>query len=188
MKAMGAVEMGIPEGELQPLVTSWRDSNPAITKFWWDVDKAAKYAVKCRASKKLGDFTFEYRSGMLLIHLPSGRHLTYVKPQIGENQFGGESITYMGIGQDKRWQRIETYGPRIVENITQGLSRDVLCYAMRTLSDMFICAHVHDELIIEAKDDVSVEYICAQMGKTPPWAPGLKLRADGYSTQFYKKD
>ena len=188
LKAMGAVEMGIPEEELQPLVTSWRESNPAITKFWWDVDKAAKYAIKCRTKKKLGDFTFEYRSGMLLIHLPSGRHLTYVKPQIGENQFGGESITYMGIGQDKRWQRIETYGPRIVENITQGLSRDVLCYAMRTLSNMFICAHVHDELIIECSEDVSVESVCEMMERTPPWAPGLLLRADGYETNYYKKD
>ena len=188
MKAMGAIEMGLSEDELQPIVSSWRESNPAITKFWWDVDAAAKQAIKERTTVKLGDFSFEYHSGMLLIHLPSGRHLTYVKPRIEENRFGGLSITYMGVGQDKRWQRIETYGPRIVENITQGLSRDLLCYAMRTLSDMFICAHVHDELIIEAKDDVPVEYICTQMGKTPPWAPGLKLRADGYETQFYKKD
>ena len=188
MKAMGAIDMGLSEEELQPIVTSWRESNPAITKFWWDVDAAAKQAIKSRTTVKLNKFVFEYRSGMLLIHLPSGRHLTYVKPRIEENKYGGLSITYMGVGMDKKWQRIETYGPRIVENITQGLSRDALCYAMRTLSNMFICAHVHDELIIECSKDVSVESVCELMGRTPPWAPGLLLRADGYETKFYKKD
>ena len=188
LKAMGALEMGLSEEELQPLVNTWRSANPAITAFWWAVDDAVKTAVRSRTKTATHGITFEYRSGMLLIHLPSGRQLTYVKPRMGENRFGGESVTYMGTGTAKKWERIESYGPKFVENITQALSRDVLCYAMRTLSHMFICAHVHDELIIEASEGVSLNAVCEQMGRTPPWAEGLKLRADGYETYFYKKD
>lgn len=188
LKAMGALEMGLEESELQPLVNKWRNANPAITAFWWAVDDAAKTAVKNRTSAETHGIGFEYRSGMLLVHLPSGRQLTYVKPKIGENQFGGESVTYMGVGAGKKWERIESYGPKFVENITQALSRDVLCYAMRTLSHSFICAHIHDELVIEASEGVPLEAVCDQMGRTPPWADGLILRADGYETYFYKKD
>ena len=188
LKAMGALEMGLSEEELQPLVNTWRSANGAITSFWWAVDDAVKTAVRCRTKTATHGLTFEYRSGMLLIHLPSGRRLTYVKPRLGVNQFGGESVTYMGAGTGKKWERIESYGPKFVENITQALSRDVLCYAMRTLSHMFICAHVHDELIIEASGGVSLQAVCEQMGRTPPWANGLILRADGYETYFYKKD
>lgn len=188
LKAMGALEMGLAEEELQPLVNTWRSANSAITAFWWAVDDAAKTAVRNRTKTTTHGITFEYRSGMLLIHLPSGRTLTYVKPRLGENQFGGECVTYMGIGADKKWKRIDSYGPKFVENITQGLSRDVLAYAMRTLSHMFICAHIHDELVIEASEEVSLDAVCQQMGRTPPWAKGLILRADGYETYFYKKD
>lgn len=188
LKAMGALEMGLEESELQPLVNKWRGANPSITAFWWAVDDAAKTAIKNRTTTMTHGIRFEYRSGMLLIHLPSGRQLTYVKPKIGENQFGGESVTYMGVGAGKKWERIESYGPKFVENITQALSRDVLCYAMRTLSHSFICAHIHDELVIEASEGVSLKAVCDQMGRTPPWADGLLLRADGYETYFYKKD
>lgn len=188
LKAMGALEMGLSEDELQPLVNTWRGANSAITTFWWSVDDAVKTAVRGRTKTATHGITFEYRSGMLLIYLPSGRQLTYVKPRMGENRFGGESVTYMGTGTAKKWERIESYGPKFVENITQALSRDVLCYAMRTLSHMFICAHVHDELIIEASEGVSLKAVCEQMGRTPPWAEGLQLRADGYETYFYKKD
>ena len=188
LKAMGALEMGLAEGELQPLVNSWRSANSAITDFWWAVDNAVKKAVRGKTKTSTHGLVFEYRSGMLLIHLPSGRQLTYVKPRMGENQFGGESVTYMGVGTGKRWERIESYGPKFVENITQALSRDVLCYAMRTLSHCFITAHVHDELIIEASEGISLKAVCDQMGRTPSWADGLILRADGYETYFYKKD
>ena len=188
LKAMGALEMGLSEEELQPLVNTWRSANPDIVSFWWAVDDAVKTAVRCRTKTKTHGLIFEYRSGMLLIHLPSGRQLTYVKPRMGENQFGGESVTYMGVGTGKKWERIESYGPKFVENITQALSRDVLCYAMRTLSHCFITAHIHDELVIEAGDGVSLDAVCSQMGRTPPWAEGLILRADGYETYFYKKD
>ena len=188
LKAMGALEMGLSEEELQPLVNTWRSANGAITSFWWAVDNAVKTAVRCRTKTATHGLTFEYRSGMLLIHLPSGRQLTYVKPQLGENRFGGESVTYMGVGTGKKWERIESYGPKFVENITQALSRDVLCYAMRTLSHCYITAHIHDELVIEAGEGVSLDAVCSQMGRTPPWAEGLILNADGYETYFYKKD
>ena len=188
LKAMGALEMGLEEDELQPLVDTWRSANPAITEFWWAVDRAVKTAIKMKTTVSLPPFTFEHRAGMLFIHLPSGRHLSYAKPRIGVNRYGGESVTYMGQDTQKKWNRIESYGPKFVENITQALSRDVLCYAMRTLSHCFICGHVHDELIIEASPGVSVEIICEQMGRTPPWAEGLILRADGYECDFYRKD
>ena len=188
LKSMGAIEMGLTEEELQPLVDSWRSANPNIVRFWWDVDRAVKKAVKQREPSELKRIRFECRSGMLFITLPSGRRLAYVKPRMGENRFGGESVTYEGVGGTKKWERIESYGPKFVENIVQAISRDILCYAMKTLSHCRICAHVHDELIIEIRKDASLAAICEQMGRTPPWAEGLVLRADGYETQFYKKD
>ena len=188
LKAMGALEMGIPEEELKPLVDAWRDANPNITELWWDVDRAVKEAVDLRTSSETHGIQFVYESGFLFICLPSGRRLAYVKPRIGENRFGGESVTYEGVGGTKKWERLESYGPKFVENIDQALSRDILCYAMKTLRCCNIVAHVHDEIIIEADPKVSLEAVCEQMGRTPPWAKGLILRADGYETPFYKKD
>ena len=185
---MGALEMGMQEKELQPLVASWREANSKIVQFWWDVDRAAKEAIRLRTETKTHGIRFIYQSAMLFIELPSGRRLSYVKPRIGENQFGGEAITYEGTGSTKKWERIESYGPKIVENITQAISRDILAYAMKALSHCFIVAHVHDELIIECPKAVSLKAICDQMGRTPPWIEGLTLRADGYETMFYKKD
>jgi hypothetical protein len=188
LKSMGALEMGLLEEELQPLVDSWRSANPNIVRFWWEFDRAVKQTVKKREDTEVKGIRFSCRSGMLFIELPSGRRLSYVKPRIGENRFGGESVTYEGVDGTKKWERIESYGPKFVENIVQAISRNILCYAMRTLSHCLICAHVHDELIIECREDVSLEAICEQMGRTPPWAKGLVLRADGYCTKFYKKD
>ena len=188
LKAMGALEMGIPEEELKPLVDAWRDANPNITELWWDVDRAVKEAVDLRTTSETHGIQFVYESGFLFICLPSGRRLAYVKPRIGENRFGGESVTYEGVGGTKKWERLESYGPKFVENIVQALSRDILCYAMKTLRCCNIVAHVHDEIIIEADPRVSLEAVCEQMGRTPPWAKGLILRADGYETPFYKKD
>lgn len=188
LKAMGALEMGLSEDELQPLVTAWRNSNQNIVRFWWDIDRAAMNAVKYHMDGEVCGVKFCYQSGMLFITLPSGRHLSYVKPKLGTNQFGSECITYEGIGGTKKWARLETYGPKLVENIVQATSRDILCYAMRTLSHCFITMHIHDELVIEASPSVDLKVLCEQMGRTPPWADGLKLRADGYETMFYKKD
>lgn len=188
LKAMGALEMGLQEKELQSLVASWREANPKIVQFWWDVDRAAKEAIRLRTETETHGIRFIYQSAMLFIELPSGRRLSYVKPRIGENQFGGEAITYEGTGSTKKWERIESYGPKIVENITQAISRDILAYAMKTLNHCFIVAHVHDELIIECPKEVSLKTICDQMGRTPPWIEGLTLRADGYETMFYRKD
>ena len=187
LKAMGALDMGLTEDELQPLVSMWRESNPNITAYWWAVDEAVKTAIEMRIPQKVGAVRFEMRNGMLFITLPSGRRLAYVKPRIGENKFGGESVTYMGIDTNKKWSRIESYGPKFVENIVQAVSRDILAYAMRTLRHCFICGHVHDELIIECNRDVSLDAICEQMGRTPPWIPGIELRADGYECGFYQK-
>ena len=188
LKAMGALEAGMTEEELQPLVDSWRAANPKIVRFWWDVDRAVKECVKMRIPTETHGLRFDYRSAMLFITLPSGRRLAYVKPRIGENQFGGESVTYMGVGGTKKWERLESYGPKFVENIVQGTARDILCYAMQTLKNCSIVAHVHDEVIIEADRRMSVTAVCEQMGRTPPWAKGLKLRADGYECEFYQKD
>lgn len=188
LKSMGAIEMGLSEEELQPLVDSWRSANPNIVRFWWDVDRAVKKAVKDREPSVVNGIRFLYQSGMLFIQLPSGRRLAYVKPRMGVNDWGSESVTYEGVGGTKKWERIESYGPKFVENIVQAISRDILCYAMRTLPHCMICAHVHDELIIECSEDASLGAICEQMGRTPPWAEGLILRADGYETPFYKKD
>ena len=188
LKSMGALEMGLAEEELQPLVDAWRGSNPMITQFWWDVDRAVKECVKKRIPTETHGLRFDYRSAMLFITLPSGRRLAYVKPRIGENQFGGEAVTYMGVGSTKKWERLESYGPKFVENIVQGTARDILCYAMQTLKNCSIVAHVHDEIIIETDRRMSVAAVCEQMGRTPPWAKGLKLRADGYECEFYQKD
>ena len=188
LKSMGALEMGLAEEELQPLVSAWRDSNPSITEFWWAVDRAVKECIKKRMPTETHGIRFSYESGMLFITLFSGRRLAYVKPRIGENQFGGESVTYMGVGGTKKWERLESYGPKFVENIVQAVSRDILCYAMRTLRNCAIVAHVHDEVIIEADPRMSVEAVCEQMSQTPPWAKGLLLRADGYSCSWYQKD
>ena len=187
LKAMGALDMGLTEDELQPLVDMWRSSNPNITAYWWAVDTAVKDAIKQRTRTQVGNITFVMKNGMLFITLPSGRRLAYVKPRIGENRFGGESVTYMGIDAQKKWSRIESYGPKFVENIVQAVSRDILSYAMRTLSCCQIVGHVHDELIIECSPDVSLDAICEQMGRTPPWIPGIELRADGYECGFYQK-
>lgn len=188
LKSMGALDMGLSEEELQPLVDAWRTSNPSIVQFWWDVDKAAKIAIKQKTTTETHGIYFIYQSGMLFIKLPSGRKLTYVKPKIGMNQFGGEAVTYEGVGATKKWERIESYGPKFVENIVQAISRDILSYAMHTLSHCFICGHVHDELIIECPMNESLDGIREQMGITPSWMKGLELRADGFETMFYKKD
>ena len=188
LKAMGALEMGLQEEELQSLVDAWRSSNPNIVQLWWDVDTAVKQTVKLHIDTETHGIKFSWRSGMLFITLPSGRSLTYVKPRIGENKFGGESVTYEGIGATKKWERIESYGPKFVENIVQAISRDLLMNAMKNLPGYFICGHVHDELIIECKEDVSLEDVCTAMAKTPDWMPGILLRADGYVTPWYCKD
>ena len=188
LKAFGALESGMKEDELKPLVDAWRAANPNIVDFWWAVDRAAKDCIKERSKKMTHGIQFIYQSGMMFIELPSGRRLAYVKPRIGENQFGGESITYMGLNLSKKWARIESYGPKLVENITQAISRDILCYAMRTLRTMEIVAHVHDEIIIECDECVSLSAVCEQMARTPLWAEGLLLRVDGFECQFYQKD
>lgn len=188
LKAMGAIEMGLTEEELPPLVDAWRQANPNIVKFWWDVDRAVMEAVKYKHTTTDYGLTFSCRSGMLFITLPSGRKLAYVKPKVGTNKFGGECITYEGVGGTKKWERLDSYGPKFVENIVQATARDILCYAMRTLRCCSIVMHIHDELVIEADPKVSLDAVCEQMGRTPPWAQGLLLRADGYATPFYKKD
>ena len=188
LKAFGALESGMKEEELKPLVDAWRAANPNIVDFWWAVDRAAKDCIKEHTKKSTHGIQFIYQGSMMFIELPSGRRLSYVKPRIGENRFGGESITYMGLDLSKKWARIESYGPKLVENITQAISRDILCYAMQTLRTMDIVAHVHDELIIECDEHVSLAAVCEQMARTPPWAEGLLLRADGFECQFYQKD
>ncbi|MBP7912309.1 MAG: DNA polymerase [Streptococcus sp.] len=188
LKAMGALEMGLEEEELKPLVNAWRMSNPNITQFWWDVDRAAKQCVKENKSQETHNIEFHCFSGMLFIVLPFGRRLAYVKPRIGENQFGGECVTYEGVGGTKKWERLESYGPKFVENIVQAISRDILMYSMKMLSTYRIVAHVHDEVIIEADSQISVTEVCKQMSQVPPWAKGLLLDADGYECDFYQKD
>ncbi|MBC8591091.1 DNA polymerase [Wansuia hejianensis] len=188
LKSMGALDMGLKEEELQPLVYAWRQSNPNITKLWWDVDRAAKNCVKEKIPTETHGIKFIYQSGMLFIVLPSGRKLAYVKPRMGENKFGGEAVTYEGVGGTKKWERIESYGPKFVENIVQGISRDILCHAMKSLKDYYIVAHVHDEIIIEANMDASLSQVCEEMAKTPSWAMGLLLGADGFECLFYQKD
>lgn len=188
LKAMGALDMGLDEDELPPLVDAWRQSNPRIVQFWWDVDKAAMEAVRYKRTNSTHGITFSCQSGMLFITLPSGRQLSYVKPRIGENKFGGQCITYEGVGGTKKWERLDSYGPKFVENIVQATARDILSYAMQTLKCCSIVMHIHDEIVIEADPRISLKAVCEQMGRTPPWAKGLLLRADGYETDFYKKD
>ncbi len=188
LKAMGALEMGLPVDELPSLVSAWRQANPKIVQFWWAVDRAVMDAVTRKTTTKTHGIIFSARNGMLFITLPSGRSLAYVKPKIGENRFGGDCITYEGVGGTKKWERLESYGPKFVENIVQATSRDILCYAMKTLRCCSIVMHIHDELVIEADRRMSLQAVCDQMGRTPPWANGLQLRADGYETDFYKKD
>ena len=188
LKAMGALEMGLQEDELPALVSAWRQANPKIVQFWWAVDHAVMDAVTRKTTTKTHGIIFSARNGMLFITLPSGRSLAYVKPKIGENRFGGDCITYEGVGGTKKWERIDSYGPKFVENIVQATSRDILCYAMKTLRCCSIVMHIHDEVVIEADRRMSLQAVCDQMGRTPPWANGLQLRADGYETDFYKKD
>ncbi|HOI24197.1 MAG TPA: DNA polymerase [Caldisericia bacterium] len=188
LKAMGALEMGLSEGELRPLVSAWRSANPNIVRFWWDVDRAAMKAVRDRTVTETHGIRFGYQSGMLFIALPSGRRLSYVKPRIGTNQFGSDCVTYEGVGGTKKWERIESYGPKFVENIVQAISRDILSYAMQTLRHCSIVMHIHDEVVIEAGPEMSTEILCQQMSRTPPWAEGLLLIADGFDFSFYKKD
>ena len=188
LKAMGALEMGLSENELQPLVTAWRSANPNIVRLWWDVDRAAMTAVRDRTLTETHGITFGWQSGMLFITLPSGRRLSYVKPRIGTNQFGSPCVTYEGVGGTKKWERLESYGPKFVENIVQATSRDILCFAMQTQRCCDIVMHVHDEIVVEADPRMSTKVLCEQMSRTPPWADGLLLRADGYDCPFYKKD
>ena len=187
LTAMGALDMGLTEEELQPLVKLWRESNPHIVQYWWNVDAAVKKTIKTHEVTQVGCVSFHARNGMLFIKLPSGRQLAYVKPRIEGNQYGGESITYMGNDASKKWSRIESYGPKIVENITQAVSRDVLAHAMKSLSQYAIVGHVHDELIIECPQDTSLDQVCETMGQAPSWLPGIDLRADGYQCPFYQK-
>lgn len=188
LKSMGALEQGLEESELQPLVDAWRQANPNIVQLWWDIDKAIKDTIRLRTTNKTHGLTFTYQSGMLFMILPSGRRLCYVKPRIAPNQYGGESVTYMGIDSSKKWSRLESYGPKFCENAIQAISRDLLAEAMKRLSDFHICSHVHDEVIAEIPPNVTVESLCAEMGKTPEWISGLLLRADGYDCKFYQKD
>lgn len=188
LKAMGALEMGLTEAELQPLVSAWRSANPNITRLWWDVDRAAIKAVRDRTTTETHGIRFGYTSGMLFITLPSGRQLSYVKPRIGTNRFGSDCVTYEGVGATKKWERLESYGPKFVENIVQATSRDILCYAMQGQRHCDIVMTVHDEMVIEADKRMSTKVLCEQMSRTPPWAEGLLLRADGYDCPFYKKD
>lgn len=188
LKSMGALEMGLTEEELQPLVNAWRNANPMITALWWDIDRAVKTTVREHIPTEVAGLKFTYESGFLFMKLPSGRRLAYVKPRMGINQFGSESVTYEGVGATKKWERLESYGPKFCENSIQAIARDILMYAMQTLRNCSIVAHVHDELIIEADRRMSLSAVCEQMGRTPPWAKGLILRADGYECDFYKKD
>jgi DNA polymerase len=188
LKAMGALEMGLKEGELQPLVTTWRGANPNIVRFWWAVDQAALTAVRERTTTKTQGIYFAYQSGMLFITLPSGRRLAYAKPRIGSSRFGSDCVTYEGVGGARRWERMDSYGPKFVENIVQAISRDLLSYALKNLRHLPIVMHIHDEIVIEAPMGVSAKEICALMSQTPPWAKGLLLRAEGYECNFYQKD
>ncbi len=188
MKAMGADSLGLSDTELKQIVTDWREASPHITELWWAVDRAVKKAIKEKTATKTHGLLFSYEAGFLFIRLPSGRRLAYAKPYIGKNKFGGESVTYMGINAQKKWDRLESYGPKFVENCVQGIARDLLMYSMQTLSQYFIVGHIHDEMIIECPKDTKLDEICQQMARTPDWAKGLLLRADGYECSFYKKD
>lgn len=191
LTSMGALNMGLAEEELSPLVSTWRNANPHITQFWWDVDVAAIKTVTEKRETRVGRITFFYQSGILFAMLPSGRKLAYVKPRMAVNKFGRNGLTYEGIGESGKWGRIETYGPKLVENIVQGTARDLLAEAMLRLKKRGyqIVMHIHDEVVLEVPDGVSsVEEVCSIMAEQPDWAVGLPLRADGYECAFYKKD
>lgn len=191
MTSMGALDMGLTEEELPGLVNSWRGANPNIVQFWWEVDAAAMKAVREKTTTRVGRITFGYRSGLLFIQLPSGRQLAYVKPRIRMNKFDREGLSYEGVGESKKWMRIETYGPKLVENIVQATARDLLALAMLRLSErgFSIVMHIHDEAVVEVPEgESSVEEISTLMAIAPDWAEGLPLRADGYECEFYKKD
>ncbi|MEE5994025.1 MAG: DNA polymerase [Oscillospiraceae bacterium] len=188
MKAMGGSAMGLSDKELKQIVTDWRTASPNIVKLWYEVDDAAMTAVIQRTTTETHGIKFIYQNGILFVELPSKRRLAYIRPQIDVNRFGGDSLTYEGVGTTKKWERIETYGARLVENIVQGIARDLLCHSMKTLSNCQIVAHVHDELIIEADENMSVEAVCERMAEIPDWAEGLILRADGFECAFYQKD
>ena len=188
--SMGALDMGLTEEELPPLVAAWRKANPHITQFWWDVDAAAVKAVTEKQKTKVGRIIFEYKSGILFITLPSGRKLSYVKPRMAVNRFGRDGLTYEGISENKKWSRIETYGPKLVENIVQGTARDLLAEAMLRVEKKGypIVMHCHDEIIAEVPEGTgSVDEMCEIMAVQPEWAEGLPLRADGFECRFYKK-
>ena len=191
LRAMGALQMGLKEEELKPLVHTWRKSNPHIVKLWWDVDKAAMTAIRDKTITETHGIRFSYVSGMLFITLPSGRNLAYVKPRIGSNKFGSDAVTYEGIGVNKKWERLESYGPKLVENIVQATARDILAEALQRLNQAgyTIVMHVHDEVVLEVPFGVSsVEEVCQMMSITPTWAEGLLLNAAGFECEFYKKD
>ena len=188
--SMGALDMGLTEDELPPLVAAWRKANPHMVQFWWDVDAAAIKAVTEKQKTKVGKIIFEYKSGILFITLPSGRKLSYVKPRMAVNKFGRDGLTYEGISENKKWSRIETYGPKLVENIVQGTARDLLAEAMLRVEKKGypIVMHCHDEIIAEVPEGIgSVEEMCEIMAVQPKWAEGLPLRADGYQCSFYQK-
>ena len=191
LKNMGALNMGLMEDELPAIVEKWRQASPHIVRYWWDVDRAVKQCIVTRQPQRVGSVKFTYEKGILFIQLPSGRRLAYVKPRIGVNKFGGDSVTYEGVGEQKKWLRLESYGPKFVENIVQATSRDLLVSAMRRLSHKGyrIVMHIHDEAVLEVPEgESSVEEVCAIMAETPAWAEGLILNADGYECNFYKKD
>ena len=188
MKAMGALEMGMEEDELKPLVDAWREANPKIVEFWWKVDDAVKRTLRTRRPQKMDRLSFRYEMGMLFISLPSGRDLIYIKPRIEENKYGGESVTYLGVGMNKKWERLESYGPKFVENIVQGIARDLLMEAIIRMKGMRIVAHVHDEVIVESGIPHESNKICENLSEVPSWAKGLILNADGYHCDFYMKD
>ena len=191
LKAMGATKMGIPEDELQDIVDAWRKASPHITDFWWSVDRAAKAAIRTKSFARTHGITFGYQGGMLFIKLLSGRKLAYVKPMLQENQYGSKAITYEGLNGAKKWDRLESYGPKLVENIVQATARDILAGVMKRLTEkgFRICMHIHDEVVVEVPEgESSVKEICDLMGITPSWAEGLRLRADGYECPFYQKD
>ena len=188
LKAFGALDMGIKEEELKPLVDAWRAANPNIVRFWWDADKAAKTAIKQKATTETRCIRFSYQGDMLFITLPSGRKLSYVRPRIGTNRFGSECVTYEGIGAMKKWERIESSPGKWVENITQAVARDILYYALSTFRSSDVVMHIHDEIVIEADRHILLEAVCEQMSRVPPWARGLPLRCDGYECDFYQKN
>ena len=188
LKAMGALDMGLTEEELKPLVSSWRTTNPHIVDYWWKVDRAVKEAIENHRIMRVGSLTIFMQKGILFIELPSGRRLAYVGAAMKMGEKGYKVITYMGVGATKKWERIESYGPKFVENIIQAVSRDILCYAMKNLQDRYICGHVHDELIIECPEETSVYEITEAMAEMPEWMPGLVMKADGYETMYYKKE